>query len=147
MMHNVFVGFKSCAVTPTLLDQHLAISPWQQRLLTPPSKNSHTVELSAESNGSNYHSSHFSLLCTLCLCVLVALWVDVEVCFCTHMCMCACMCGCVWVLTPIIKTVSNSEPSEKEKLPDLFRFFLKTCVKRVTCSFIWAGQGHCVKMV
>lgn len=85
------------------------------------------------------------------VCVCGSVCVCVEVCFCAHICVC--MCGCVWVLTPIIKTVSDSEPSEKEKLPDLFRFIIifEFCigcelVKNLTCSFIRAGQGPCGKM-
>lgn len=70
MKCNVFPALRRH--TPTLLAKHLAISPWQQRLPSPSSKNSHTVEMWAESNGSNYCSSHFSLLCTLCLRVFVS---------------------------------------------------------------------------
>lgn len=60
---------------------------------------------------------HTSVCYALCVrvCVFVSLWVD-ELCIGAHMCMCACMCGCERVLSPIIKTVSNSEPSEKAKV-------------------------------
>lgn len=91
---------------------------------------------------------------------------NVCVCVCTCECMCGCVylhgCACVVVSSWCIKTVSNSKPSEKKKLPRLFNVFLfffffviskkKYIYIIYTCSYMWKDwfaliwrYGHLLK--
>lgn len=49
---------------------------------------------------------------------------------------------------PIFRTVSNSKPSEKKKLPRLFNVFLFIYVKRLICSNMkmWAFVNDLAKL-